>query len=216
MADHGRAIYHREVTPRKGGMMATGTQWEHERAALDVIAARRAVRSYASDTLDRTTIHTLLDAAVRAPTAMHLEPWAFVIVQDRALLRRYSERAKMLLREEAPAGGGAHAPGMLADPAFNIFYDAGTLIVICGRPVGSFVVADCWLAAENLMLAATGLGLGTCCIGFAVPLLNNPDVKQELGIPQEVTAVAPIIVGIPRGETPATTRKPPEILSWRG
>lgn len=181
----------------------------------DVIAARRAVRSYAPVALDEATVRALLEAAVLAPTAMHLEPWAFVVVQDRALLRRLSDHAKELLRDPAVSHRGAHELGMLADPGFNIFYDAGTLIVICGRPLGSFVVADCWLAAENLMLAATSLGLGTCCIGFAVPVLNAPEVKRELGIPADVTAVAPIIVGVPKGETPATTRKRPEILTWK-
>jgi nitroreductase len=196
-----------------------------ERTALQAIYQRRAVRAYRPDPIPDETIQALLKAAVQAPTAMHLEPWAFLVIQDRALLARYSDRAKVVLREES----GRHrellrVPGastsddrlaaMLADPTFNIFYDAGTLIVICGRPMGSFVVADCWLAAENLMLAACALELGSCCIGLAVPLLNTPEVKRELGIPPEVTAVAPIIVGIPAGPTPAVPRKPPEILRW--
>ena len=73
------------------------------------------------------------------------------------------------------------------------------MIVICAKPMGAFAVADCWLAAENLMLAACAMGLGTCCIGSAVPALNTVDAKAELGIPLDVTAVAPIIVGVPSG-----------------
>jgi nitroreductase len=103
---------------------------------------------------------------------------------------------------------------LLASPGFNVFYDASTLIVICGKPMGSFVIADCWLAAENLMLAACALGLGTCCIGFAIPVLNTPEVKHELAIPPDVTAVAPIIVGVPRGISPSVPRKPPDILRF--
>jgi hypothetical protein len=87
--------------------------------------------------------------------------------------------------------------------------------VIYARPMGPFVVADCWLAAENLMLAAHALGLGSCVIGSAVGALNAPEVKLELGIPADSTAVAPVIVGTPKGEWPATTRKPPQILGWR-
>jgi nitroreductase len=64
------------------------------------------------------------------------------------------------------------------------------------------------------MLAATAMGLGTCCIGFAVPVLNSPEVKQELGIPPEVVAVAPIIVGVPAGPMAGVPRKAPEILRW--
>jgi nitroreductase len=202
--------------------MATHT--ERERGTLDTIYHRRAVRSYRPDKLDESTIRTLLEAAVQAPTAMHTEPWAFVVVQNTALLARLSQRAKVLAQEEATKHRDLlKAPGvsaasdhlaLLTNPDFNIFYDAGTLIVICGRPLGTFVTADCWLAAENLMLAACAMGLGTCCIGFAVPVLNAPDVKRELGIPAEVTAVAPIIVGVPKGTTPPVPRKAPEVLRW--
>jgi nitroreductase len=102
----------------------------------------------------------------------------------------------------------------LASPDFSIFYDAGTLIVICGKPLGPFVAADCWLAAENLMLAAFAMGLGTCCIGLALPMLNEPDIKADLGMPADVTAVAAIVVGVPRGEAQPVPRKEPEVLAW--
>ena len=52
--------------------------------ALDAIHQRRAIRAFTADAVDASTIRQLLDAAVHAPTAMHLEPWAFVIVQDQA------------------------------------------------------------------------------------------------------------------------------------
>lgn len=47
--------------------------------ALDAIFSRRSVRTYTPQQLDAATIRSLLDAAVQAPTAMHLEPWAFVV-----------------------------------------------------------------------------------------------------------------------------------------
>jgi nitroreductase len=197
--------------PEATGAMDTGH--DHERGTLDTIYQRRAVRSYISDTLSESVIRGLLDAAVQAPTAMHLEPWMFLVIQDRALLQRLSDRAKVIAREELKLASGDHL-GLLASPSFNIFYDASTLIVICGKPLGPFVTADCWLAAENLMLAACAQGLGSCCIGFAVPVLNTPECKQDLGIPADVTAIAPIIVGTPRGPTPPVPRKPPEIVRW--
>lgn len=199
--------------------MAYHTELEHEAGVLDVIYRRRAVRSYSDARLDEPTIRALLDAAVHAPTAMHLEPWTFVVIQNKATLKRYSDLAKVGLRAEAAKHQGLpqadqHLAKLLADPDYNIFYDAGTLIVICGKAMGPFVTADCWLAAENLMLAACAMGLGTCCIGFAIPLLNAPETKRELGIPKDVTAVAPIIVGVPRATTPPVPRKAPEILRW--
>jgi nitroreductase len=186
-------------------------------SVMDAIAGRRSVRSYGPQRLDRTTMGRLLEAAVRAPTAVHAEPWAFAIVQNVDTLRRLSDRAKPLFLEEvqrAHLDRGGHALDVFASPEFNIFYDASTLIVICGKPVGPFVVADCWLAAENLMLAACAMGLGTCVIGSAVPALNTRDVKADVGIPGELSAIAPIIVGVPRGVTPPTTRQPPHVLSW--
>ena len=191
---------------------------------FEAIAKRRAVRAYRPDPVDEATVRELLKESVRAPTAMHAEPWVFAVIQDRALLRRYSELAKTTWSAERdgthavahpPAARDAGAAAILLRPDFNIFYDAGTLIAICARPLGGFVNADCWLAAENLMLAACAIGLGTCCIGFAVPVLNRADVKAELGIPPEVVVVAPIIVGVPSETPPATTRKPPEIICWR-
>jgi len=64
------------------------------------------------------------------------------------------------------------------------------------------------------MLSAHAMGLGTCVIGSAAAALNLPDLKQELGIPPEAIAVAPIIVGKPRGETGPSARKEPQVLAW--
>ncbi|MGZ4966697.1 MAG: nitroreductase family protein, partial [Chthoniobacterales bacterium] len=100
-------------------------------------------------------------------------------------------------------------------PEFNIFYNASSLIVICANLASPFAVADCWLAAENLMLSACALGLGTCVIGFAVDALNTPELKRLLGIPAEITAVAPIIVGAPAGATAVSPRKPAQVLAWK-
>ncbi len=189
---------------------------------LDTLAAiyqRRAVRSYAPEKLEKSVIDELLAAAVQAPTAVHREPWAFVVIQNKERLRRYSDQAKTQLLGESEATSYFHstepkALAVLNDPHFNIFYDAGTLIAICCKARGPFVEADCWLAAENIMLAATAKGLGTCCIGFAVGILNTAEVKRELGIPEAGAAVAPIIVGVPKGPLPAGSRRAPEVLSW--
>lgn len=192
--------------------------------AIDAIHRRRSVRSYLPDSVDEATVRWLLDAAVHAPTGMHTEPWEFVVVQDREIMRRISDRAKAMAVAEATAhrellrAPGAAPSGRLlahlSDSDFNIFYDAGTLIVICAERVSEFVDADCWLAAENLMIAASAIGLGTCCIGFALPALHTAEIEHDLGIPDDTKAVAAIILGIPRGVTPVVTRKPPRILRW--
>jgi nitroreductase len=179
----------------------------------EAIRRRHAVRSFTDEVIDEGRVRALLYAAVHAPTAIHAEPWAFAIVQNKKLLAQLSERAKALVA----ASNDPHAKALadlLAQPGFNIFYDAGTLIVIGARPRSDFVAADCWLAAENLMLTACAMGLGTCVIGFAVAALQLPEVKADLGIPPEVLPVAPIIVGVPRAPVPATSRRPPEVVAW--
>ena len=189
-----------------------------EKTVFEAILARRSVRAYTQEKLDRRTVQTLLEAAVRAPTAMHEEPWAFCIVQDRQLLKRLSDRTKPLFAEEMRrrnSHGANHSFEHFSDPEFDIFHGAGTLIIICARSSSPFVVADCWLAAENLMLAACDMGLGSCVIGSSVSALNQPMVKFELGIPDDYTAIAPIIVGTGNEMTPATPRKAPLILAWQ-
>ncbi|MFI5345973.1 MAG: nitroreductase family protein [Elusimicrobiota bacterium] len=184
-------------------------------SVLEAICERRSVRSYSPQAVGRGDIQSLLDAAVLAPTAVHEEPWRFVVIQDREMLRRLSDSALTELKKgvrdvHLPARGARHF-----EPPENVFYNAGTLIAIYGEPLGHFVAADCWLAAENLMLAARAMGLGTCVIGLAVSALNLPEWKKELGVPADLTAYAPIIVGVPAGETPATGRKEPNVLCWK-
>jgi nitroreductase len=185
---------------------------------MDAINTRHSVRDYSPRRLDRAAVRALLAAAVRAPTAVHEEPWAFVIIQDSSALKLISDRAKPLFAEEAHRAHldrGGHALEIFGRPDFNLFYNAGTLIVIGATTTGPFVAADCWLAAENLMLAACSMGLGSCVIGSALLALNNSGVKTEIGIPAGFTAFAPIIVGHPNGETPPTSRKEPKILAWK-
>ena len=112
-----------------------------EMTLMRAITERHAVRSYTDQIVDERTVRTLLDAAVRAPTAIHAEPWAFAIVQDKRLLAQLSERAKSLIAQSNDPHAKALA-SLLAQPGFNIFYDAGTLIVIGARPTNEFAVAD--------------------------------------------------------------------------
>ncbi len=191
---------------------------ESSMSVMDAIYHRRAVRHYGSQPVDADTIRALLDAAVHAPTAVHEEPWAFAVIQDRNLLDRLSDSVKEMAQHETQRPQPAQETQLarlLGHSDFDVFHGAGTLIVLYGRFPGPFVVADCWLAAENLMLAACARGLGTCVIGSSVPALNAPSWKAELKIPTPMTAVAPIIVGVPAGETPPVSRKPPEIVSWK-
>lgn len=182
----------------------------------DAIPNRRSVRNYTPRKVEKELVEQLLNAAVQAPSASNSQPWAFAVIQDEKLLKEYSDRAKQYLLtviDRQPALEKYRA--MLANPEFNIFYNAGTLIIIYSRPEGPSPQNDCALAAQNLMLAACGLGLGTCWIGFAKTLLDLPELKREAGVPPEYTAVAPIIVGYPQGRIPQLKKDPPQIIYWK-
>lgn len=190
------------------------------KSLFEAILARRSVRDYVSQSLSRTTIETLLEAAVHAPTAMHQEPWAFVVVQNRRLLKQISDvvLAGGLDDSHRPGTYGFNYPvGSVAKLDPDVFHGAGTLIVICAKSAAPFATADCWLAAENLMLAACEMGLGSCVIGSSVVALNDRRVKMELlDIPSEYVAIAPIIVGVPSGDVlAAVPRNPPFVLAWK-
>jgi nitroreductase len=181
----------------------------------EAIYARRAVRAYTSRRVDNSTIEILARAAVQAPSAMNRQPWLFAVIQNRIQLERYSKQAKdLLLQRTEPDAKTSHYSELLQDPEFNIFYNASTLIVIGVAERGPFTEADCWLAAANLMLTAPELGLSTCCIGFAIPVLNTPEVKAEIGLPLSGAAVAPLIVGYPSAVPPSVPRKEPNFVSW--
>jgi nitroreductase len=178
----------------------------------EAIYQRRSVRAYTPAIMTRELIDALVAAAVHAPSAMNLQPWAFFIIEDRKVLSQYAERAKRHLVEVmAPNSPLAHYREQLSDPSFDIFYGAPALIVIAATSDAAQSAEDCCMAAQNLMLAACGMGLGTCCIGFARPWLNLPEIKAELGIPGSHVPVAPIVAGHPSGAAPRVPRQEPAI-----
>ena len=182
----------------------------------EAITGRRAVRDYSQEAVDERTIRHLVDAAVQAPSAINEQPWAFTVVRDQGMLDRISRDAKAYMLSSMPAGPHSdHFQTLLTDPNFQIFYRAPVLILISARAQGTWIVEDCALAAENLMLAAYAGGLGSCWIGFAQGFLNSPAGKMMLGTPATWTTVAPIIVGHPKAASPPVPRKSAEVR-WIG
>jgi len=182
----------------------------------DAIYQRRAVRHYTPDPVPTTALELLLKAALHAPSAVNQQPWAFGIVRGQDLLAEMSERAKVYMLAHLPHDLAMHhLSDEFSRPGFNVFHHAGTLVVIYAKPAKFDPIEDCCLAAQNLMLAAHGLGLGSCPIGFARRWLDLPEIKNELGVPVRYAAVMPIVVGWPAGPTPPVPRREPEIVCWR-
>jgi nitroreductase len=182
----------------------------------EAIVGRRTVREYTNEPVDEGTIRRLIEAAVHAPSAVNQQPWTFTVVRDQSALDRVSRNAKSHMLATMPVNRHSdHLRSRLSGPDFQIFYHAPVLILISAIEDGPWIVEDCALAAQNLMLAAYAAKLGTGWIGFAQSFLNTPAGKNMLGLPTAWVPVAPIIVGHPKGAPPAVPRKQPEVR-WIG
>jgi nitroreductase len=132
----------------------------------DAIYARRAIRSFTAEPISQKVIRELIEAAIQAPSAVNAQPWTFCVVRDKGLLAAISREAKAHMVRTTPVGlMSHHFSEVLNDPSFDIFYQAPVLILISCMADVPWATEDCSLAAENLMLAACGAGLGICWIG---------------------------------------------------
>jgi nitroreductase len=190
-------------------------------SAMRAIYERRAVRAYLDRPVSREDVELVLDAAIHAPSAVNCQPWAFVVIQEREALARYAKEGKQLLLNEPPAVEVVESGlpdidrlrQMASGPEFELFHGAPLLVVIYATSTDG--VSDCFLAAQNLMLASWTRGLGTCPIGMARPLFNRAEVKAEFEVSPEWPCALPIAIGWPSGETPPTSRRPVQIMAWK-
>jgi len=180
---------------------------------VDVIAKRRAVREFREQPVEQADLEKLIYAAILAPSAMNMQPWAFAVLRGRERIEGYSKRVQQwLLASLSTTSYDPSMRHMLEDPTFAVFHHAPALILILAKSAAPQASEDCCLAAENLMLAARELDLGTCPIGLARPWLDLPATKTELGLPAEYHVVTPIIVGYAKRWPDSPGRHEPEIL----
>ncbi|SMC30816.1 nitroreductase family protein [Polynucleobacter kasalickyi] len=182
-----------------------------------ILYSRRSIRNFKPDSIDSELIVQLLDAATQAPSAMHAQPCAFVIIQDPALLKTISSDVKNNIRGQCKKLNEVsnHTLEIINQMNYEVFYNAPALILICSQFFSKFSAADCWLAAENLMLCAQAKGLGSCIIGLSIETFNLDKWKTLLDIPDNVEVIVPIIIGKP-DENPLTPqRRPVKIISWK-
>jgi nitroreductase len=178
---------------------------------VDAIKSRRAVRDYTDAPVERLVVERLIDAAILAPSAMNLQPWAFGVLLNRERIEGYAKRAKdWLLASLSQTSYEPSIRHMLEDPQFALFHHAPGLVVVLAKASGTQAAEDCCLAAENLMLAARNEGLGSCWIGFARPWLDLSATKTELKLPEKYHVVAPIILGYPEAWPESHGRRPAE------
>lgn len=182
----------------------------------DAIFHRRAVRRFTDREVEPDAVRQLLYAATQAPSTMNQQPWVFAVFHGRKQLAEYSERAKRYLVATYPTSFEVSGRSqMYGDPGYDIFHGATTLLVIYASKGRLNPNEDCCLAAQNLMLAAHGLGLGTCPIGFARPWLDLFQTKREIGVPEHYSAVFPLVLGYPAGKDQPMPRDEPKIVCWK-
>ena len=154
---------------------------------LDVIKKRRSVRSFTDKAVEENKLEKLVEAAIWAPSGGNRQPWNVVIVQPKEDIEQIK----------------AVSPGMPGNP--------GALIVLCADRIkaggneeaagSGIAIMDIAIAAQNICLEATELGLGSCMVGSFNPkavieLLDIPDrfipeLVVSLGYPQNIPDAPP-------------------------
>lgn len=187
-----------------------------EMTVFETILARRSVRDYLPREVDLDTINILLEAAVKAPCSKNQEALGFVIIQNEALLRRIAE-SSISMHSNVSTYDDNHHIGYQSTaanaPALDVLHNAGTLVLICANTLASHYIADCWLAAENFMLAATAMGLGTCIVSGTLAALQLPEYREALSITENGSIIVPIVLGYAATKQLASIPKKPFIIS---
>lgn len=157
---------------------------------LNDLFSRRSIRVYRPDDVSDELVRDLLEAAMAAPSAVAKDPWQFIVIRNRDVLGSIAEalpNGKMLAK--APLG-----------------------IVVCGDLQQahdqqlSYLLQDCSAAIENLLLAASVLGLGACWLGVHPREQRVVHLRSALEIPDQVIPVAAIAIGWPAESQPPRTR----------
>ncbi|MDA8124157.1 MAG: nitroreductase family protein [Deltaproteobacteria bacterium] len=175
---------------------------------------RRSVRNYRDKEVPLPLIETILEDTCLAPTAGNRQPCRFVVIRDRALIKRLSDDSKRSLRDDltrTPDIPAKRHEERLNNEAFNVFYNAPCLIYIIGPDDLPSLNVDCGLTAAYLMFSATARGLATCWIGLGA-YVRDRRLLDEIGVPEGQRIVAPIILGYPEAIPTAAERHPPAIV----
>ena len=165
---------------------------------FEAIQKRKSVRNFEAKSIPKATLEKLLEAARLSPSAKNIQPWHFIVVTD-------PEKRKVLSK------------GIFA----KFLKDTPAVIALCGNEKASpeWYVVDVALAGENMVIAATAEGLGTCWVGS----FEEAEVKKLLEVPDNLRVVALLAVGYSVEKMTLTAKlnhlirprkKLDEIVSW--
>ena len=149
----------------------------------DSILKRRSIRKFKSDFLSEEIIEKLLIAAMAAPSARNMQPWEFYVVSNKEVMNK------------------------IRDVARSIDFDSPLMIVVCGntdrgitKKNNDFWIQDCSAAIENILLAATELGLGTVWCGLYPVLERANAVREIINEEKNIIPLGVIHIGYPDEE----------------
>ena len=199
------------------------------------IDGRRSIRAFKPDPISREIIENILNLVIKAPSAINLQPWEFIVVMDeekdrlsRKLIKSYKEKqiscspgnvkpladtfskrglASVELMTPSLAKMGQEFNWFINEGSCN-FYGAPVAIVLClDNAFSKARLVDVGISVGYFVLIAQSLGLGTCTIG----LINayEEEIKEVLNIPENKDVVIGIALGYPDLESPANEFKTP-------
>lgn len=175
---------------------------------LQTIYERRAVRKFKDRPVDKQLILQLLEAARMAPSAMNRQPWHFYVLMDKAKIAQYAQAIMQHSKFALLKAGAKEAVQHILHPAtFHlkdavdffkaedpIFHGAPVVIFISYDRSNDWAQLDVGMCAQNIMLAATSLGLESCPVGFA-KFIENTEEYKELAVPASEKLALAIIIG---------------------
>lgn len=195
---------------------------------MDVLAAMescRAIRFLKPDPVPEELLRRLIHAATRASSPGNSQNWEFVILQDRPK----KERIARAIRDGSPAApdtsGADGVTRRMVRGAMHLidhFADAPAIVFVCGRnayppqaPLKRFVWSTVYPAAQNLIVAARALGLGSAFT--TLHEFAESTIRDTLAIPDSVFLGVTLPVGFPDRPFGPVSRKPiDEVLHWNG
>ena len=180
---------------------------------FDVVGRQRACREFRPDPVEDDVVERCLEAATFAPSAENRQPWAFVVVRDPGLRAIVGD----LTRRAWRGGGRQHseprlAPGLLVDVdrgAEGGVAGAPVLVVVCGDTrlgLEVTLAASIFPAVQNLLLAATALGLGSALT--TLPVAFGAELGTALDLPTAVQPLAVVPLGWPARPLGPPRRRP--------
>lgn len=182
---------------------------------METIMHRRAIRRFEEKQVDETALQQILQAGLYAPSAGGRQGVLFAVSQDKETNERLGriKRANSNPRmATATSYVSKEQPSIADDPTLkNAFYDAPTVITLFAPKNFLFSAEDCAVAAENMMLAADSLGVGSCYIGQGWTAFADPygqEVLRRWGIRTDYYAVMQLLLGYPREGDRHPTPKP--------